>query len=124
METPSSYHAAEVSKRAARSAADRREQPGRDVRVVRAPDEDGGETLPTTASSETCSSKPPLEGVEVIEDAVVLLGGGEAPPLGALVRFEFNELVEPHSNRGWSRAGLNVAGGGRKRERWKTRTGR
>jgi len=65
----------------------------------------------------------PLEGVEVIEDAVVLLGG-EAPPLGALVRFEFNELVEPHSNRGWSRAGLNVAGGGRKRERWKTRTGR
>jgi len=38
----------------------------------------------------------PLEGVEVIEDAVVLLAR-EAPPLGALVRLVLDELVEPHS---------------------------
>jgi len=38
----------------------------------------------------------PLEGVEVVQDSVVLLCG-EAPPLGALVRLELDELVEPHS---------------------------
>ncbi|ERH01358.1 MAG: hypothetical protein J07HN6_00910 [Halonotius sp. J07HN6] len=74
--------------------ADRREQPGRDVRVARAADENGGGDAADGVAAADLGELI-ADAVEPVENLVGLLAG-EATTLGAFVPLDLDELREPH----------------------------
>jgi len=82
--------------RGVRLTPHRREQPRRDGRVVGTANEDRRRDATDDRVTGYLCFEPALEGVEVIEDAVVLFARKPAP-LSSLGALECDVLVEPHT---------------------------